>query len=254
MAYSQNDDIMLQAVLGNIPGRYTVNKFGRTDKIDNGTVGDVCDTNTGGDFVWQQPTASRIHDISSTSADDASGGTGAQVIRVFGLTDWNSKEVYEDVVMNGTTAVATANSYVIIHRMYVVQGATNVGDITATAQVDNTPTAKMLAGKGQTLMAIYGVPSSQVFIPLNTFGSVEKGGSSFAVIIEAVVNPAPDTSPGLWSVKYSYGMATEGTNYAQTDFMPYAKIPGPAIIKIRAASTVNDSRVHAGFSGYLIDV
>ena len=116
------------------PHQYTVStvqKFGRNSEID---------TNTDPEDVWMQggvfvpPTQARVHDIAGGVNDDA-GGTGALTVTVSGL-DGDGLEVSETVTMDGTTNVATSNSYTHINRMVVTSAGsngTNVAAITATA-------------------------------------------------------------------------------------------------------------------------
>ena len=83
--------------------------------------------------------------------------------------------------MDGTTNVPTLNSYVIIHRMKVLtKGATNVnvGVITATADTDGTVTARIDVGRGQSQMAIYGVPSIQTAYVFRFYSNVLKASGT----------------------------------------------------------------------------
>jgi hypothetical protein len=174
---------------GHISGYRTVNKFGRANNVDAAPT-DIWDmANTVQDeALWVAPTQARIHDIVSTDAGDDGdpAGVGARTLRVFGLTDWDTAEVSEDIVLNGTTNVPTVNAYVIIHRMMVLtKGATsvNVGNITATAQTDGTVTAEIYAGQGQTQMAIYGIPSTQAAYMTAYWASLNKGTEGAADIL-----------------------------------------------------------------------
>ena len=162
-------DFVLETARGNILGVTTYNKFGRNTDIDAGVTADIWDGGYTGDvsLIWVAPTQARIHDIKSSSSDDASAGVGARTILIFGLTDWDTAESTENITLNGTSNVATSNSYVIIHRMRVLtKGATsvNVGVLTATAQSNNTITAQINAGQGQTQMAILAYPLRRRFI------------------------------------------------------------------------------------------
>ncbi len=162
----RSNDPALNIALGNVIGVTSIDKFGRTTNADTGIITDIWDRAnvTHNQPIWVAPTQARIHNIvSSNGGDDGNpAGAGARTIRVFGLTDWDTKEVSEDIVLNGVGAIATQNSYVIIHRMFVLtKGATNVniGFITATAAVDGTVTAQINPSQGQTQKAILGIPA-----------------------------------------------------------------------------------------------
>ena len=168
-------DPMLGIPKGDFSGYTAVNKFGRSTDVDDGVNTDIWDVANANSYpsaaldqqaIWVPPTTARTHQIASTSANDDGDpvGTGARTIQVYGLTGWGAAETSEVVTMNGTTDVATSSSYVIIHRMKVLTyggSGPNVGSITATADTDDTITAMIAPGEGQTQMAIYGFPSTQ---------------------------------------------------------------------------------------------
>jgi len=252
-------DFGLEVARGNVSGMSKVNKFGRATDCDSadGYV-DVWDGQAGGTNTWIAPTQARTHQIASTSASDdgAPAGVGARTIQVYGLTDWDTKEVSETITMNGTTNVATANSYVIIHRMKVLtKGATNVnvGVISATADTDATVTAQINVGEGQTQMAIYGVPSVQTAYLSSYYSSAVKGVTTTSIGISLLNNPEPDSELLNFQTKHTQGLSTDGSAYIQHIANPPMTFSGPCILKIQADSSVNNSDVSAGFDLYLED-
>lgn len=251
-------DFFLEVSRGNIPGITHVNKFGRTTDADSGVATDVWDGANATDAtpIWVAPTTARIHDIVSTSANDDGDpvGTGAQTVRVYGLTSWSSDEVSEDITMNGVTNVATSNSYVIIHRMKVLTWGTagpNVGKITATAQTDATVTAYILIDQGQTQMAIYGIPSTKTGYMTSFYAEQNKasGVSTANVNAQLLINEYADNQLVGFVVKHT---RPSGELPAHS-FNPYKSITGPAIVKIQATSDTNNTDVDAGFDIILID-
>jgi hypothetical protein len=86
---------------------------------------------------------------------------------VIGL-DANWLEVSQTVTLNGQTAVTLPTSLIRVYRAYVASagtGGVNAGDIwvgsgTVTAGVPANKYAGVLAGLGQTLMAVYSIPVS----------------------------------------------------------------------------------------------
>jgi hypothetical protein len=258
MSYFPHGSFQQDIALGNIPGRVPANKFGATNNADSGVATDVWDgANTSDNIAtWPQPTAARSHSVASSSASDASGGTGAQTVRIYGLKDWNSKEVSEDVVLNGTTGVTTVNSYVVIHRMKVLtcgSAGPNAGDIKATAAVDGTVTAMMLAGEGQTLMAVYGVPSGQTALLQAYYASFERNASSIAASMRLLWHNAAGFATGVFQTKHKQAILTEGSSYIRHIYLPPVPLKGPGILKIEATSSADNTRVDAGFDIVLCD-
>jgi len=251
---------LLDVAKGNISGHSAVNKFGKSTNVDRDTDTDIHDgaNSTDNVDIWVAPTQARTHQIVSTSASDdgSPAGVGANTVRVYGLTSWVTAEVSEDITLNGTTNVPTVNQYVIIHRIKVLtKGATNVnvGVITATADTDGTVTAQIGAGVGQTLMAIYGVPSTQTAYMAQYYVSAIKAAASLSAACTLLVNPGPDSEVTQFLTKNTNGITTEGSNHMSHLFTPYYKIPGPAIIKIQANSSSNNTIISAGFDLILVD-
>lgn len=255
-------DPSLSIAAGEIPGITAVNKFGRNIEIDAAVTADVWDggytvASGGVSLIWIAPTQARIHNIVSSSASDDGSpvGVGARTLRVYGLTSWDTVETNEAIILNGTTNVPTVNSYVIIYRMEVLtKGATssNVGVIKATAQTDNTITAQIEVGKGQTQMAIYGIPSIQTLYLTKIYASV-LGKATGSASIALLVNPEPQTELLNFLHKHTFGIVASGGNPSVQLFNPPKKISGPAILKIQVVAEANDTDISAGFDGVLVD-
>lgn len=253
------DDFWVWCSREKFPGHYSVIKWGFSDNVDTDAPTDIYDLATDGQLVFVAPTIARKHNIASASADDdgSPAGVGAWTIRVWGLTSWVANEDSEVITMNGVADVETIKSYVIIHRLEALTwGASgpNVGDITATAQTDNTKTARILAGKGQTKMAIRGIPSTQDFEMAKFWASLLKsGGQAGAVDIRLLINPIPaDQLTGFIS-KHGFGLSSTGTSTYPHEFRPTLSIPGPAIVKLQGVGSALNLQVEAGFDGVLID-
>ncbi len=245
----------LDMIGGKITGLGSVNKFGRSTNVDSGVATDIWDRANAVDLqaICLAPSQARIHNIVSSSAFDDGDpvGVGARTIRVDGLTDWDTPEVSEVVTLNGVNNVQTVNQYVIIHRMEVLTNgllSINVGVITATAVTDDTVTAQINAGKGQTQMAILGVPSVQDAYMIQYYASFNKtGGSTGAVDMTLLVNQNPDSELRNFVVKHTQAPISTGDSASPHRFDPKFQIPGPAIIKIQCLGSASNLDVSAGF-------
>lgn len=237
-----------------------VNKYGRSTKVDSGVATDIWDRANATDLqiIWTAPTVARVHNIKSSSASDASAGTGARTMQVFGLTAWDTAEVMEVVTLNGVTDVPTVNSYVIIHRLRVItwgSAGPNVGVITATAVTDATVTAQIGAGNGNTLMAIYGVPSTQTFYMPKYYGTVLSANlltneRHIDMTLLVWLDP-PTNTDEAYIVQSTQGFSSRG-GALEHRFDPFKAIPGPAVIKMQGAGSAANLDVSAGFNGYLV--
>ncbi|MBT7349701.1 hypothetical protein HN803_02805 [candidate division WWE3 bacterium] len=250
----------MEIARGKVSGYTCVNKFGRAPSGVQTTVTDIWDRAdaTPTQQIWVAPTQARVHAIvsSSTSDDGDPAGVGARTIQVYGLTDWDTDEVSEVITLNGTGSVNTVNSYVIIHRMKVLtKGATNVnvGVITATAATDSSVTATILAGQGQTQMAIYGVPSTQKLFMYDWYGSINKAsGAAGEINLSLLVNPEPDVEEINFVVKNTRGIQSTGNSSPEWAFKPPFTVAGPAIVKIQGIASAADIEGSAGFDAIMI--
>ena len=242
---SDQSDWSLEVAEGAFAKYHAVAKFGRNPDVDTGTE-DIW--SQGG--TWVPPTAARVHAIVSSSTDDAPAGTGALTVSVNGL-DGSYAEVTETVTLNGTSAVNTANSYVIIHRMIVLtagSGGTNAGTITATAATDATVTASIQAAKGQTQMAIYQVPAGHSAY-LYSYGGSYNGGSNSSVTIELYARPFG----GAWNLKGSLGLMATGSNFGARTYRFPLRFSEKTIIRLAATTDTVNCNVIGHFDMLLED-
>lgn len=252
-------DYDLEASRGLIPGVVGVNKYGRTTNADTGVSTFVWDrANVLYDQpTWIAPTAARIHDIASTSPLDAVGLGGASLVRVYGLQTWFSLETFEDVPITGVVNSPTVKAYVILHRMKVIapfgSGVDpNIGTVIATARVDNTRTAQIEPGEGQTHMAIFGVGSTQTFYMDAWEASINKQGSAGAADMSIVFNADPANTPLTFISKHTTGLSTAGTSSYSHPFKTPKIYPGPGIIAVMALTNALNFDVSAGFDGKMV--
>jgi hypothetical protein len=151
----------LQVARGQIAYHESVYKFGNNPAVANSV-----------ETVWSEGglysylSAATVLKVSSSSTNDASAGTGARTVELFGL-DGDYNEISETVTLNGQTAVNTTQSYLRINRMIVRSagsGEANAGNIyagtgTVTTGVPANKYATIAVGDNQTLMGLWTVPA-----------------------------------------------------------------------------------------------
>ena len=109
--------------------------------------------------VYSYPSAAGSVSVVSTDAADDLAGTGAQKITIEGLNEnWLPQSL--EIDMDGTVASTDATTFRRVYRAYISQAGSsevNAGDISIS--IGGSVAAKISAGQGQTLMAIYTVPA-----------------------------------------------------------------------------------------------
>jgi len=218
-----------------------INKFGRNTDIDTAAAEDIW--SQGG--TWAAPTTARTHNLVSSSLNDAAAGSGARTVEVYGL-DANGVFQNETVTLNGTTDVATADTYTMIHRLIVrTAGATgsNEGTVTATAATDATVTAAIAIGVNQSQMAIFQIPANYNAYLMQYYGAMNRSSPTGASDMDLIIKP-----PGeVFQQKHHIGMLSAGTSHFSHYFVPPLSVDALSIIKLRADASANNIDVSGGF-------
>jgi len=132
-----------------------VNKFGFND-----TVGTSFEVIAVGSANFVYPTSAGVVTIVSNDVVDTSAGTGARTVSIQGL-DANYNVQGETLITNGTSNVATINTYIRLFRMSVEtagSGGASAGIITAS--IGGNEQARIDPEfDNQTLQAAYTVPA-----------------------------------------------------------------------------------------------
>lgn len=156
-----------------------IRKFGRTGVLTANTPEDIW--SYGGTRALPYTAGETISIVSSSIADD-NGSTGAQYLQVAGLdTDYNLQS--EVVVLDGTTPVVTANTYITIDRARVVlsgSGGTNAGNITLTGSTSSNIHAYIPAGEAITQQSHFTVPAGYTLFTIDTSFDVYRSSGTNA--------------------------------------------------------------------------
>lgn len=189
----------------------------------------------------------------------AAGGTGCSILHVYGL-DADMNPVEEFLIPNGITPVSLTVPMLRINRMHIDgangRDSTNVGDITATAEVDLTITSKITAGSGQTLQAIYTVPAGKTAY-IHTLDSAlnKTGGTAGAMANMALyMVPFASTDGAGHRLLHSVGLSIEGTSvHSKTYSMPVGIEEQTDLFWRCTSVTDNNMDITAGFDLILVD-
>lgn len=230
----------LQVARNQIAGHSAVTIFGYNGDLD-----------TSEESVWPDggtvphPTTASVLDIVSTSTDDDAAGTGARTIFISGL-DGNYNVVSETVILDGTTTVATVNSYLYVNQLYVVTagtGGVNAGEI--TAKVGATLYDLIAVGYNQRTTAHYCVPAG--YTAYLTEGVITAGQATGSTAVTAFLKQhGPD---GILRV---VAISTLNNGSISYDFAYPIAITEKSCFGASAIGAANNNSVSAFFNFVLI--
>lgn len=154
------DDPYLHLARGKVRNAYHVHKFGRNPAPANGTEETIWDGSNLYPWATWNAGADNVY-LKSDDVDDA-----GITVTIQGLdADYNlqNETVTLDATNPVTTAVASANTYIRLFRMYNSSSQAAEGDITAHyGSGAGTLLAKIATGLEQTQMSVYSVPAGHV--------------------------------------------------------------------------------------------
>ena len=223
-----------------------IRKFGCNEDIDTTTdPEDVWDA--GGLYTF--PTSAAALEVVSTSTNDVNTtGTGAWKVYMEGL-DGSYAVTSETVNLNGTTAVATSNSYLRVYRAYITEmgidtSEANLGDISIQGSGGGTVYAQINTGFGQTEMAIYTVPAGKTAYMTKVWASVFKSAATSATF-KLITRDNSGTNP-LRKVRLFVGTAKEQSLDHQMQ-LPLSLPEKTDIILNCEEVAANNTGVYGGF-------
>lgn len=242
MTYIPNPkDTYLEISKGNIAKHSRVNKNGLNPSIDTGTAPEDIWYNGG---IWVPPTTARLHNVVSSSVNDTAAGTGMRTVTIQGL-DGSYNFTTETVTLNGTTPVATVNSYIIIDYaagLTAGSGGTNAGTITLTAQTDATISTTIPAGFGQNQFAIYQIRAGHKGYLNQFYASMNQNTAGSTCIVYLMTK----TNTGPWLVRRTIHLNNAGNNYEVLEIKPPLQLQEKQLVKLQVFSVSNNGTSVAG--------
>lgn len=249
MTYISTKNWALEAAKGNIPKTSIITKVGYNLDVDTAAPEDIF--GQGGTYV--PPTAARVHNLVSTSTNDTSAGTGARTILIRGI-DGSYNQASETITLNGTTPVASANSYLHIHLMQVITGGSaggNVGRISATAVTNGTVTITIEPTFNQSTSSVYLVPIGYKGYIMKLRARMDNGTANSNADVVLLVQPFG----GVYQVKTILGLNNTGSSTVvndYTDSTPFI-VQAQSFIKMRCiAVSTNNTEIHAEYDLVLV--
>lgn len=230
-------DFFLDSARGVYNNVSSVNKFGAVPAMSqnqSGTIWDVNDTN----YPWASWATATTVTVDRASASDAD-----KQLVIEGL-DENYEAATDTVTLTNATGNASTQSFIRVFRAYMTNGsATNVGNV--DIKVSATVVARITAGKGQTLMAVYTVPAGHSAYLLKGVATCQDGADATG---DMFVRYFGDSA---FRVGHSFEVCGDGGPYDHTFGVPM-RIPAKADIDVRATVRSNNARITAAFDMLLI--
>ncbi len=223
-----------------------INKFGENPVLAINVEEDII---TQGGLYPFALAAEKIS-IASTDATDTSAGTGARSIIISGL-DENFNRIRETIITNGVTPVLSQETYIRVFRVFVddvgVGGVNNGALSVIGVDVPTNTYATILAGCGQTLMAIYTIPVGFTgYMVGYSFGITKTTPAS------ADVKIFTREFEKSWRIRRFKSVSAQGKNTDLTDFNFFIKLPEKSDVRLTASASANNTGVHGGFDILLI--
>ncbi len=250
-------DYVIERALGNVAGRTAVNIRGHDDTVPSGGPFGLSPTFGGGSYQFDQSAIDRnatpaVVEVASTSsnADGDPAGTGALTVQVQGL-DASGNAQTNNVTMNGTTEVATANTFSAVFALVVLttgNNNSNVGTIHCGTGTFTTgvPAVRMLSmeiGHNRSASGYYVVPLAKTVVLRRFIATVATGNKDVEISIETSANGT------LWFVQAEFGLEA-GDFSTAIDALP--QLASNTHIRMRATGAAT-STVTAFLAGELID-
>jgi len=245
-------------VAGKIKGKTITRKFGAND-----TVGTSWEPITSSGTYQTPTTAQTVEIVSDDNTNDKSGGTGALKIMVIGL-DANWDEQSEELTLNGTTAVASAKTWLRVYRLYVTESgtyasptgpshnstitvqSTGAGVVWATIAADNN------MGLGQSQVGVFSVPRNKKAYIISAIFTIESTKIVNLAMFKRL-NADDVTTPfdARRIITVQRG-ATDTVRYAPK--APINGFEGPSDVGFMAYTTVGASQISVEFEILLEDL
>ncbi len=190
--------------------------------------------------------------FSTSSEDSAAGsGTGARSVTLTGL-DINWDAITETVSLDGLNVTSTALTFLRLNDVTVnsAGGSRRAAGLISILTVNSlTRMSEVVSGLGNSLMAMYTVPSNKTALMLSFHSSVLKGGGASVGVDIHLHQTLGDVETMVKEV----GVSTNGTNYLQHFFpLPEAFVE-KTDIHFEGHTAANNTEVATGFSIILVD-
>lgn len=246
--FGRTEPFGLQVSRGQIAWHEAVTVWGYNPDIDTTLETVWAD---GGTIVF--PAAAGTMNVSSTSASDASAGTGARSIVIYGL-DGSHNRIEEAVTLDGQTTVTTTKQFLHINYISVAtvgSGKENAGTIYVgsgvnTSGVPATVYGAVYTGLNASTTACYTIPAGYTGYVVNGGLSLgQETGTTGVTGYLVTRDPTLDIARVVAVTSFNNGVS-------EYDFTLPLKIPEKYSVEARAIGKSNNNIVSAHYQILLV--
>lgn len=238
--FPDSDDIRLLVSRGMVIKSSFNHKFGAVPAMSQNQTGSVWDINDTL-YPWDALDTPAVVNIERNAVED-----NGLSVTVQGL-DENYEPTQDTISITGADQTGT-QLFRRVNRAFVTDGAsTNVGNIDIEAgAAGGTTVARITAGKGQTLMAVYTVPAGKTGYLYKGVMTAQSGADATGNMFVRYFGQ--DT----FRIGHSFEVTGGGGKY-EYEFTFPIPIPEKSDIDVRATTRSNNGRYTAAFDILLID-
>jgi len=234
-----NKPFYLEVAQGLIPGYSFNHKFGAVPSMGSGATGSIWDIDDT-IYPWDALGSGSIVNIERNDAGD-----NGITVTVQGL-DENYDFASEDIVITGADQTGS-QLFTRVNRAFITGATTNIADIDIEAgAAGGTTVARISAGYGQTMMAVYTIPAGKTAYILH----VTATGSSDTDAEGRMMVRYFGTS--AFRIGHAFELQLRGGQYDYT-FQTPIPVPEKTDIDVRATMRSNNKRITAAFDVLLVD-
>ena len=204
-------DYNLEVLRGNVSGHSMISIRGHDNTVPNGGPFGLSQGFGAGGYHFDQSaiaaTPAAVSVASTDNTNDNAAGTGALTVRLIGL-DASGDAQFETLTMNGTTAVASSNTYSAVHTLQVLTTGSNnantgiiyAGTGTFTSGVPAVRMLSMTIGFNISLSGYYVVPNAKTLYIRQFIGTVGSSNKDVQIYIETSADGI------LWYKQIEFGL------------------------------------------------
>jgi len=238
-AVGSNKPFYLEVAQGLISGYSFNHKFGAVPSMSSGATGSIWDINDT-IYPWDALSSGSIVNIERNNGSD-----DGLIVTVQGL-DENYDFTQEEITITGADQTGS-QLFTRVNRAFVTGNGGNVGDVDIEAgSAGGTTVAKIIAGYGQTQMAVYTIPAGKTGYILHgtATGSSDTDAEGRMMVRYFGTN--------AFRIGHSFELQLRGGQYDYT-FQTPIPVPEKTDIDVRATMRSNNKRITAAFDVLLVD-